>query len=98
MTSELHANYSVGSDQLPMKEQRDMALACAVLSLGIAIALILSHFPANTRPIDQASAAVDVHRKLLAEAQATLKANEEALARDEQALRNVRAAVAPRSP
>lgn len=73
-----------------IKDERERALACAFLSLAISLALILSNFPGNRKPIDEAKKAVAEHTKLLADIQQALQANQQVLAENQQALVNIR--------
>lgn len=80
-----------------LREQREHALACAWLSLAISLALILSHFPENTKPVDAAREAVAVHKKLLLEAEDVFLINEQELKNTRQALETMRAAQKPKT-
>lgn len=64
---------------------RDRAIACAVLSLGIAVALAFSNL-GRDRMTEDALTAVRAHREILAQNQALLRANEAELAHDLEAL------------
>ncbi len=74
------------SPLLEMKDQRDRAFACAILSLAISIALITSNFPGNRAPIEAARAAVQIHRKLLSENQVVLRQNQDVLLQNQTEL------------
>ena len=77
---------------IELKDQRDRAIACAALSFCISAALISTNFPENRKPIDDARQAVTLHRKLFAEAEALLQANQQVLKENVQALADVRRA------
>ena len=73
------------------RARRDQAIACAALSLLMALALVLSNFgsEANT---ERARAAVRQHNAMLAQLQQVLQNNTAELAQDEAALASLRRA------
>lgn len=73
-----------------LKDERERALACALLSLAISLALVLSNFPGDRKPIEAARKEVAEHTKLLTDTQSVLLANEQVLAQNQQALADVR--------
>lgn len=68
-----------------LKEQRELALACLILSATLSLAVLLSNFGAEPRAIGEARGEVKEHRKLLAQEQTALAANQKALAEVEAA-------------
>lgn len=101
MTSQLssaEATSTLEERLAELKDERERALACAFLSLAISLALILSNFPGDRKPIEEAKKAVVVHTKLLADIQQVLQANEQALAQNQQALADIRKSAAAPSP
>lgn len=81
-----------------LKEQREHAFAGAWLSLAISLALVASHFPENTKPIDAARDLIVLHRKLLTQAEEVLRINEQDLKNTRQALETMRVAQKARNP
>jgi hypothetical protein len=85
------ANAAPGELQA-LREQREQALACFWLALTVAVALPLSIFGDRGEAATSARQTIEVHRKLVAEADGLLRENEKALQNVQQALQNVRAA------
>ena len=63
-----------------LKEQRELALACFILSATLSLAVLLSNFGAEPPAIGEAREEVVVHRNMLAQEKAALAANQKALA------------------
>jgi hypothetical protein len=74
---------------IKLREQRELALAWMLISIAISVAVILSNFPGNRKPIEEAKAAVDMHQKLLGGEEKVLKANEVVLRESKEALQSL---------
>ena len=72
-------------DVVTLREQRELALACFILSATLSLAVLLSNFGSEPREIGEARAAVDVHQKLLVQEKLALVANQKALGEVERA-------------
>ena len=81
-----------------LQGQRELALACAWLSLTISLAVLFSNFGKEPAAIPAAREAVENHRKILASAEEDLKANNDNLRQTREALANVKKAVNPGTP
>jgi type II secretory pathway component PulM len=76
------------------RAQRDQAVACAALSLFIALALAFSNFAPEPQT-EQARRALGEHRALFAQLQQVLQSNNTELAQDQAALGALRHAAHP---
>lgn len=96
MTTPLIIEPTPGAEErlAELKDERERAVACAVLSLAISLALLLSNFPGDRTSIENALKSGIEHAKLLADIEQVLKVNEQVLVENQQALVNVRNAAA----
>lgn len=67
-------------------QQREQALACALLALILILATLLSNFGPEPGDLPQAQAAVQVHRDLVAQHREILQANQTVLAQNQAEL------------
>ncbi len=63
-----------------LKEQRELALACFILSATLSVAVVWSNLGGEPKAMTETREAVEVHRKLLQQHQVLLAVNEKALA------------------
>ena len=76
---------STDPDQSNLLEQVEFALAGAIFSVGISVAVLISNFGQEFRELTQAKAQVKIHQDILREHQLLLGQNETVL-REHQAL------------
>ena len=76
---------STDPDQSNLVEQVEFALAGAIFSVGISVAVLISNFGQEFRELTQAKAQVKLHQDILREHQLLLGQNETVL-REHQAL------------
>jgi lipopolysaccharide export LptBFGC system permease protein LptF len=76
------------------RAQRDQAIACAILSLFIALALFFSNFGPEPQT-EQARKAVLEHQALFAQLQRVLQDNQTELSQDQATLGSLRRAAHP---
>ena len=64
----------------PLEEQRELALACFILSSTLSVAVLWSNLGGEPPAMNETRVAVQAHRKIVEEHQALLAANQKALA------------------
>lgn len=96
MTSEMQPE---SSDMLAVaRQQRDQALACALLALAVMTAVLLSNFGPESLEMERARTAVRQHRELQEQHREILRANEAVLRQNQVELERMRQALNPSSP
>lgn len=81
-----------------VRQQRDQAMACAILSTVIMLAVLLTNFGPESVELQRAREGVRLHRESLAQHREILRANEAVLQQNQAELERVRPAVNPPSP
>ncbi len=72
-------------DLAALKDQRELALACFILSASLSAAVLWSNFGAEPKEMGEAREAVELHRKLLVQNKSVLADNQKVLAEVEAA-------------
>jgi hypothetical protein len=79
-----------------LKEQRELAQACAFLAVAISVAVLLSNFGGVPKETLAARKAVEEHRVLLKQAEDLLAVNSQELVNVQTSLRDIKAALQKR--
>lgn len=84
-TTEISPAREEHPDLAALKEQRELALACFILSASLSVAVLLSNLGAEPKAMGETREAIELHLKLLAQHKSLLADNQKVLAEVEAA-------------